>query len=44
MCVSVFIKKKNASRPSEHPQVTGGEKSKCLGGIIDCKDKPRNGI
>ena len=29
----------NASRPSEHPPVGGGEMSKCLGGIIGCKDK-----
>ena len=35
---SFFLKNLNASRPSEHP-TSGGNMSKCLGGMIDCKCK-----
>ena len=38
-CQWCFKKNPNASRPSEHPPVRGGKMSKCLSGIIGCKDK-----
>ena len=38
--VACLKKNLNASRPSEHPPVRGGEMSKRLvGGIIGCEDK-----
>ena len=36
---SSLKKNLNASRPSEHPPVRGGEVSKRLGGVIGCKDE-----
>ena len=40
LTVQMFLKKsQNASRPSEHPPVRGGEMSKRLGGIKGCKHK-----
>ena len=38
-------KNQNAPRPSEHPPVRGGKRSKRLGGIKGCKNtKPLHGI